>query len=84
MEVNESLPVRQVRGHPAGTRGRREKYNGSTQRDSSAFEHVLLQTEAVRNPDVSSIVQECGRGRFKGQKNISNSQISEQTPPYRN
>ena len=84
VEVNESLPVRQGRGRPVGARGRRGKDNVSTRRDPSAFEHVLLQTEAVQKPDAVSNLNEQGRGRFKGQQTLSNSQPPEHTPPCQN
>ena len=84
VEVNEALPVRQGRGRPVGARGRCGKYNVSTRRDPSAFEHVLLQTQAVQKPDAVSNLNEQGRGRFKGQQILSNSQPPEQTPPCQN
>ena len=77
VEVNESLPVRQGRGRPVGAQGRRRKDNVSTRCDPSALEHVLLQTEPVQNPDAVSNVNEQGRGQFKGQQTLSDSQPPE-------
>ena len=58
VEVNVSLPVRQGRCRPVGGRGRRGKDSVSTLRDPSAFEHVLLQTEAVQKPNAIYNVNE--------------------------
>ena len=82
--MNEPLPLRQGSGRPVGARGRRGKDNVSPRRDPSAFEHVLLQTEAVRKPDAVYNLNEQGRGRFKGQQTLSNSQPPEHTPPCQN
>ena len=79
--MNKPLPLRQGSGRPVGARGRRGKDNVSTRRDPSAFEHVLLQNEAVQKPDAVSNMNEQSRGRFKGQQTLSNSQPLEQTPP---
>ena len=58
VEVHSPLPARQGRGRPVGARERRGKDNISTRRAPSAFENLLLQTEAVQMPDAVFNVHE--------------------------